>query len=79
MRQFLLPDLGMDVEEATISFWHAEVGEHIKQGQDILEVTTDKANINIPSPCEGVLAEIIAVEGQTVQSGELLAMIQEEE
>jgi len=79
MREIVLPDLGIDVEEATISFWHVDVGSHVKEGQDLLEVTTDKANINVPAPCEGIIAEIVAVEGQVVVSGETLAMMHEEE
>ncbi|MFH1458916.1 MAG: biotin/lipoyl-containing protein [Candidatus Omnitrophota bacterium] len=79
MRDILLPDFGPDIEEATISFWHVEEGEHVEAGTNIVEVTTDKSTVNVPSPCAGVITELIAVEGETVTVGNIIARIEEED
>jgi 2-oxoglutarate dehydrogenase E2 component (dihydrolipoamide succinyltransferase) len=78
MQDIVMPDLGEDVEEATISFWHVEAGERVEKGKDIVEVTTEKANMNIQSPFSGVITEIIAIEGESVGVGEALARIEED-
>ncbi|MBI4846689.1 MAG: hypothetical protein HY810_09525 [Candidatus Omnitrophica bacterium] len=78
MREVVMPDLGTDIEEATISFWHVEEGEVVVQGADLVEVTTDKSTFNVQSPCEGIITEIIALEGETVPVGNALVRIEEE-
>ena len=78
MQDIVMPDLGEDIEEATISFWHVEAGEHVEKGKDIVEVTTEKANMNIQAPMDGVITEIIAIEGESVGVGEVLARIEED-
>jgi pyruvate dehydrogenase E2 component (dihydrolipoamide acetyltransferase) len=78
MQDILMPDLGQDIEEATISFWHVEEGQHVEEGMDLVEVTTDKSTFNVPVPCAGVITELIATEGETVQVGSTLARIEEE-
>ncbi len=74
-----LPELGEDIEDATISFWHVEEGEHIVKDADLVEITTDKATFNVPSPVTGILVEVIAHEGENVQVGNLIARIQEDD
>jgi len=78
MYEILMPALGEDFEEGTISFWHVEAGEHIDKGVDIVEVTTEKSTFNVQAPCTGVLTEIIALEGEAVPVGEVLARMEEE-
>ncbi len=78
MIDIMLPEMGEDIEEATISFWHVEEGEHVEEGVDLVEVTTDKSSFNIPSPAAGVITELIATEGETVQVGSVLARMEEE-
>ncbi len=78
MIDIVMPDLGADIEEAKISFWLVETGEHVDEGKDLVEVTTEKSTFNIPSPCSGVVTEIIALEGESVPVGNLLARIEEE-
>jgi len=76
MEEVLMPDLGEDLEEATISFWHVEAGEHIDKGADIVEVNTEKSTFNVQAPCTGILTEIIALEGEVVPVGEVLARME---
>jgi len=78
MKDIVMPDLGEDIEEASISFWHVEEGEHVEEGTTLVEINTDKAALSIPAPCAGVLTERIAIEGETVGVGELLGRMEEE-
>ncbi|MCG2712023.1 MAG: hypothetical protein L6416_06835 [Candidatus Omnitrophica bacterium] len=78
MTEIVMPDLGEDFEEATISFWLVEAGEHVDEGKDLVEVTTEKSTFNIPAPCAGVVTELIAIEGESIPVGNVLARIEEE-
>lgn len=78
MSDVTLPELGDDVVEAVISFWHYEEGSRLEEGDDLVEMVTDKATFNVPSPVTGILKKIYAEEGQTVKVGEIIADIQEE-
>ncbi len=74
----IMPEIGEDITQATISFWHIEEGEKINEGDDLVEMVTDKATFNVPAPVTGVLSKIMFEEGQTVKVGEVIAIIQEE-
>lgn len=73
----IMPSLGESVDEGTITKWLKEEGEKIEEYEPLLEVNTDKVDTEIPSPASGVLLKIIAPEGKTVQSGEVLAWLGE--
>ncbi len=78
MREVKLPDLGEDGgNEAIVSLWHFEEGDGVHEGDDLVEMTTDKATFNIQTPMTGVLAEIVVDEGDTVEVGEILAILEE--
>lgn len=77
MQEIVMPVLGDDIEEATISFWHVEAGEHVDKGADIVEITTEKSTFNVQAPCSGVITEIIALEGESVPVGDVLAHMEE--
>ncbi len=75
-KEFELPDVGMETDdEITISFWHIEEDEEFEKGDDILEVSTNKANLNIVAPNTGMLIEILAQEGDVVTVGDVIALI----
>jgi pyruvate dehydrogenase E2 component (dihydrolipoamide acetyltransferase) len=79
MFEVKLPELGDDAgDEATVSAWHFEEGDEINQGDDVVEMTTDKATFNVSSPRKGILSEILADEGDVVRVGEILALVEEE-
>lgn len=78
MTKVLLPGLGEGIDKATITYWHFEEGDKIEEGDDLVEVATDKATFNVPSPCSGILTEVKSPEGETVHFGEVLAIIEEE-
>src|SRR5712692_8708246 len=70
-----MPQLGESVVEGTIVKWLAQPGQRIERDQPLVEIATDKANTEIPSPSAGVLVEVIAQEGAVVQVGGLLARL----
>jgi len=78
MFKVILPALSEGIEKATISFWYHKEGEQINKDEDLVELVTDKAVFNLPSPCSGIIREIFFKEGQTVDIGEVIALIEEE-
>ncbi len=77
MIKVILPELGDGIKKATVSYWFFKVGDQLTEKDDLVELTTDKTTFNLPSPCKGVLSEIIASTGEDVQVGAILAIIQE--
>ena len=78
MIKVVLPELGEGISKVTVSYWFAKNGERVKDKDDLVELTTDKATFNLPSPCTGVISEIMYSEGDTVEVGQILAIINEE-
>ncbi len=74
-----MPKMGESVNEGTIIKWHKKVGDQVKQDEIIFEISTDKVDTEIPSPSEGVLKEIKVKEGDTVEVGTVVAIIDGEE
>ena len=73
--QILLPVLGESVTEGTVIEWRKSIGDAVEEGETLLEVTTDKVDVEIPSPAGGVLAAITADAGAAVEVGALLGEI----
>ena len=71
-REFKLPDLGEGVHEGEVLAVHVSVGQEVKEGDIILEVETDKAAVEIPSPFSGTVAEIRVKAGDTVKVGDVM-------
>jgi len=76
MVELRLPELTEGVNEAVVSFWHFKEGDSIKEGDEVVEMATDKAAFNVPSKASGILKEIAAKEGDTVKVGEVLGIIE---
>ena len=76
MLKIILPELGQGIEKATVSFWFFKEGDKVSEKEDLVELTTDKAAFNLPCPFSGVLKEIIFHEGDTVNVGEVLGIIE---
>ena len=77
--QIIVPVLGESITEATISKWLKNQGEAIKLDEPIVELETDKVNVEVPSPAEGILSEINFKNGDTVEVGALLGTISSED
>jgi pyruvate/2-oxoglutarate dehydrogenase complex dihydrolipoamide acyltransferase (E2) component len=76
MAELKLPELGEGINEAVVSFWHFKEGDNVKEGDEIVEMATDKAVFNVPCKIPGVLKKISVREGDTVKVGETLAIIE---
>ena len=73
--EILVPDLPESVADATVATWHKKVGDTVKRDEVIVEVETDKVVLEVPALSDGVLAEVIQAEGETVVSKQLLGKI----
>jgi len=72
-----LPPLGEDTpEKATLSFFYVEEGDTINEGDDFCEMFTDKATFNVPATCTGTVKKLSADEGDIVEVGGLLAIVE---
>lgn len=72
----IMPQLGESVAEGTIVKWMKKVGDRIEKDENILEISTDKVDSEIPAPAAGVLVEILAQEGDTIEVGKPIAVIE---
>ena len=75
--QILVPSLGESITEATVSRWLKQVGEEVDSDEPLVELETDKVNIEVPSPLRGTLSSIKVKEGDTVEVGALLGLVNE--
>ena len=73
--KIVVPALGESVTEATVSKWLKSVGEKVDSDEPIVELETDKVNVEVPSPSDGILENISVKEGDTVEVGALLGSI----
>ena len=71
----IVPALGESITEATVSKWIKKQGEQVKEDEPIVELETDKVNVEVPSPAEGVISKINFKTGDTVEVGALLGII----
>jgi 2-oxoglutarate decarboxylase len=69
------PAAGESVTEGTILEWHVKVGDPIKLDDTIVEISTDKVDVELPSPATGTVAELLVEEGDTVTVGQVIARI----
>jgi pyruvate/2-oxoglutarate dehydrogenase complex dihydrolipoamide acyltransferase (E2) component len=74
---FRLPDLGASTGEAEVVVWLKAVGERITAGEPVLEVQSDKANVEVQATLSGTLARVLASVGQILKPGDPLAVIAE--
>ncbi len=70
-----MPQMGVSVSEGTITKWLRQAGEPIGRDEPLLEISTDKVDTEVPSPAEGVVAQILVPEGETVPVGTVIALI----
>jgi len=70
-----VPALSESVAEATLLSWHKKIGESINRDENLIDIETDKVVLELPSPDDGVLIEVIKNDGDTVIAGEVIAKI----
>lgn len=70
-----LPSLGQTADEMEIISWHKQIGEKVSIAEPLLVVETDKAQVDVESPEEGILLKIIAEPGTVLNTGDLVAYV----
>ena len=69
-----MPDLE-GAEEITVGAWSKKKGEHVAEGETLMEALTDKVNAEIPSPVSGMVEELLLAEGDPVKPGQPIALV----
>src|ERR1700735_979510 len=75
MVKVTLPEMGESVAEGSIVEWRKRVGDFVAEGDALVDVTTDKVDVEVPATASGVVTQILAGEGDTVSVGAVLAEI----
>jgi 2-oxoglutarate dehydrogenase E2 component (dihydrolipoamide succinyltransferase) len=70
-----VPQLSESVSEATLLSWHKQPGEAVREGENLIDIETDKVVLELPAPKDGVLTKIIKRDGDKVSGGEVIAML----
>jgi 2-oxoglutarate dehydrogenase E2 component (dihydrolipoamide succinyltransferase) len=73
-----VPALAESVTEATLLNWHKQVGDHVKRGDNLIDLETDKVTLEVTAPEDGVVKQIVKPSGETARSNEVLAIIDTE-
>ncbi|TVR77490.1 MAG: 2-oxo acid dehydrogenase subunit E2 [Chitinophagaceae bacterium] len=76
--ELIMPKMGESIMEATILKWLKKEGDRIEEEESVLEIATDKVDSEVPAPTEGVISKILFEEGETVEVGKVIAIIQTE-
>ncbi len=76
MHLITLPELGDGIETATVAMWHVQVGDDVREDDDVVEVVTDKATFHVPAGCRGRVREIRAGAGCGVSVGQTLGTVE---
>jgi 2-oxoglutarate dehydrogenase E2 component (dihydrolipoamide succinyltransferase) len=74
--EIIMPKMGESITEGTIIKWHKKIGETIKKDEILFEISTDKVDAEIPSPTDGVLLELLFREGETIEVGKVVAILE---
>ncbi|MDN4607632.1 2-oxoglutarate dehydrogenase complex dihydrolipoyllysine-residue succinyltransferase [Sporosarcina highlanderae] len=77
MAEIRVPELAESITEGTIAKWLKQVGESVEKGEFIVELETDKVNVEVISEEAGVIQELLAAEGDTVEVGQIIAVVGE--
>ncbi|MDO8536369.1 MAG: lipoyl domain-containing protein [Candidatus Omnitrophota bacterium] len=71
-----LPPLAEGVDKASVSYWFKQSGDTIKEGEELVELVTDKATFSMPSPVAGKIKELLVSEGDSANVGQTIAIIE---
>lgn len=74
-----VPDVGESIQEVQIGKWFKQEGDRVELDEDVVELETDKASMELAAPADGVLAEILKREGDAVSIGDVIARIEEKD
>ena len=71
-----VPQLPESVADATLVAWHKKAGDSVRREENLVDLETDKVVLEVPAPADGVIKQIVAVDGAVVTSGQLLAILE---
>src|SRR5690554_1908229 len=71
-----MPKMGESITEGTVIAWHKKPGEQVEADETLLEIGTDKVDTEVPSPATGIVKELLVQEGETVEVGTTLAILE---
>src|SRR5918996_3118600 len=74
--QIQMPQMGESVTEGTVLEWHKQEGDHVEEGDTVVEVSTDKVDAEVPAPASGTITKLLKDQDETVQVGEALAELE---
>src|SRR5258706_765908 len=75
MTDIMTPALGESVTEATVARWTKKAGDPVKKDEVLVELEPDKVSLEVAAPEDGVLTEIVAQEGETIEPGAILGRV----
>ena len=78
-KEVIMPKIGLDMEEGTIVEWLKQVGDEVKEGDELVNIETDKAVTTVESALNGTLVEIVAEEGDEVEITKTIAWVEVDE
>lgn len=78
-KEVIMPKIGLDMDEGTISKWYKKVGDKVTKGDLLVEIETDKAVTDVESALDGTLVEIVANDGDTVAITKTIAWVEVDE
>jgi len=73
--QVVLPEMGESVTEGSVTSWRKKLGDFVQAGEALVDVTTDKVDVEVPSPAAGKITKVLVEEGKTIRVGAPLAEI----
>ena len=76
---YLLPELGEDIEEAEVIAVHVRAGDHVEPEQAVIEVETEKANLDVPAPYAGAITAVHVSVGDMIKPGQAIVTIEGED
>lgn len=76
IKEFTLPKTSDNVDESLVVLWYKEEGDFVEEGENVLEIQTEKANMEVESPLSGIIKEILIKRGETARVGQPLARIE---
>lgn len=76
--EIIMPKMGLTMESGTVSSWYLKEGDHVKAGEALLSIETDKVTIDVEAPASGVLLKILSPQGSTVPVAQVIGYLGEE-
>ncbi|MCA9222726.1 MAG: hypothetical protein KDA71_20530, partial [Planctomycetales bacterium] len=75
--ELVIPEVGESIQEVQIAHWRKQEGDRVEQDEELIELETEKASLELPSPTTGVITKILKREGDRAAVGEAVAVIDE--